>query len=50
MGGNNQNAGSGLIIMALVVGGILYLAMEHPLWLIPIGLIAILFFAWLFKK
>lgn len=43
------DAGGGLIIVALVVGGILYLAMEHPLWLIPIALIVVLFFAWLFK-
>lgn len=49
MRGNDQNAGC-LIPMVLVVGGILYLAMEHPLWLIPIVLLIILFFAWLLKK
>lgn len=50
MSGNNNSSGGCLIPMVLVGGGILYLAIENPLWLIPIVLVVVLFFVWLFKK
>lgn len=39
-----------MITMALIVGGILYLAFEHPLALIPIFLIVVMFIAWIRKR
>lgn len=50
MSGNSNSGGGCLIPMALIVGGILYLAFEHPLALIPIFLIVMMFIAWIRKK